>query len=222
MQVICAGFGRTGTASLKSALETLLGGPCYHFEELFKNAEHRRLWSAFARGETEMDWEALYQGHAAAVDFPSCAYYQEIAETFPDALVILSLRDLESWSRSWQSLWRFFPLFRLPLLRRLFGWVEEIVAVLEGVIVERTFHGRMTPAEMIATHAAHIETVKATIPAERLLIYRVQDGWEPLCAVLGVPVPDVPFPRSNSGSWPFVKRTLEKMLGRRWRSLNER
>jgi len=100
--------------------------------------------------------------------------------------------------------------------------VEEIVAVLEGVIVQRTFHGRMDPASMIETHAAHIETVKATIPAGRLLIYRVQDGWEPLCRVLDVPVPDAPFPRSNSGSWPFVKRTLEKMLGRRWRHLSER
>jgi hypothetical protein len=221
MRVICAGFGRTGTASLKSALETLLDGPCYHFEELFKHAEQRKTWSRFVRGEADMDWEALYADYAAAVDFPSCAYYQEIATAFPDALVILSLRDLESWAKSWQSLWRFLPYFQSRLLRRLFPWVDEIADVLAKVIEERTFGGAMDPASIIATHEAHIARVKEVIPAERLLVFRVQDGWAPLCEALDVPVPDGPFPHSNSGSWPFIRRAVRKMFGRRWVNLDE-
>ena len=152
MRVICAGFGRTGTSSLKAALETLLDAPCYHFEELFKHAEDREAWARFVRGENEMDWVVLYDGYGAAVDFPSCAYYAEIAEAFPDALVILSTRDLESWARSWQSLWRFLPYFQSRILRRMFTWVDEIADVLQKVITERTFHGKMDPASMIETH----------------------------------------------------------------------
>ena len=221
MRVICAGFGRTGTSSLKSALETLLGGPCYHFEELFKHGEQRKRWARFVRDECEMDWTELYDGYVAAVDFPSCAYYEEIAAAFPDALVILSVRELQSWSKSWQSLWRFFPYFQTRALRGLFSWVNDIADVLDKVIVQRTFSGGMTPEAMVETHRAHLARVKEIIPAERLLVFKVQDGWGPLCKALEVPVPDAPFPHSNSGSWPFIKRTLSKMLGRKWTNLNE-
>lgn len=221
MRVICAGFGRTGTASLKSALETLLEGRCYHFEELFKHAEHRTAWAQFVREDAEMDWKTLYADYVAAVDFPSCAYYREIATAFPDALVILSVRDLESWAKSWQSLWRFLPLFQSRPLRATFGWVNDIADVLKKVIEERTFGGRMDPESIIATHAAHIERVKEVIPADRLLVYRVQEGWAPLCQALGLPMPAADFPHSNSGSWPFIKRTLKKMFGGRWVNLNE-
>jgi hypothetical protein len=221
MRVICAGFGRTGTASLKTALEILLDGPCYHFEALFKSAEKRKTWARFAAGEAEMDWQAVYDGYEAAVDFPSCAYYEEIAAAFPDALVILSVRELDSWARSWHSLWRFFFLFRLPLLTRLFSWVAEIVQVIDTVIVDRTFAGKMDKPSMIATHQAHIERVQQVIPAERLVVFRVQEGWAPLCTALGVPVPDQPFPRSNSGSIPFVRRTVAKLFGRDWKNLSQ-
>ena len=219
MRVICAGFGRTGTSSLKTALEILLEGPCYHFEELFKNGDQRQRWSRFVRGERSMDWEGVYQGYEAAVDFPSSAYYEEIAETYPDALVVLSLRELESWAASWQSLWRFFPYFQSAPLRWLFPWVDEIADVLEVAVVQRVFHGKMDPASMIKTHEEHIARVKQVISPERLLVYRVQEGWEPLCKALDLPIPDKPFPRRNSGSWPFVKRGVGKMLGRRWTDL---
>ena len=203
------------------AFETVLGAPCYHFEELFRHPDKRKTWARFASGETEMDWQAVYTGYEAAVDFPSCAYYEEIAEAFPDALVVLSVRELESWARSWHSLWRFYFLFRLPLFTWPFSWVAEIVQIIDAVIVERSFAGSMDPASMITTHQAHIDRVQQVIPAQRLLVFRVQDGWEPLCEALGVSVPDQPFPRSNAGSWPFVERILGKMFGRRWKKLSE-
>ena len=189
---------------MKSALEELLDGPCYHFEELFKHARQRQAWAAYARGEADMDW-AVMDDYVAAVDFPACAFYRELAERHPDALILLSVRDLNRWAASWQSLWRYFRWFRSPVLARSFPWVGDIVAVLEAVVVERTFGGDMTPEGMIETHRRHLEEVQREVPAERLLVYRVQEGWEPLCQALGVPVPDRPFPQSNSGSRPFIE-----------------
>jgi hypothetical protein len=195
-------------------------GPAIIFEELFKNGDQRKRWSRFVRGESPMEWESVYAGYEAVVDFPSSAYYQEIAETFPDALVILSLRELERWSASWQSLWRYFPYFQSAPLRWLFPRVDEIADVLEIAGVERVFHGRMEPASMIKTHEEHIARVKQVISPERLLVYRVQEGWEPLCQALDLPVSDMPFPRHHSGSWPFVKRGVGKMFGRGWTNLS--
>ncbi len=221
MKVISAGFGRTGTASIKAALETLTGAPCYHFEELFKNTEHREAWVRFVTGEETMDWEALFAEYEATADFPACAYYEEIAEIYPDALILLSTRDLESWAASWNTLWRLFAVFKIPALGWVFPWVKGITTVLNEAVVARVFGGDMSRANMIEVHRAHIERVKATVPAERLLVFKVQDGWEPLCEALGVPVPDEPFPHSNSGAWPFVRRGLRKMAGGRWKNLSE-
>ena len=218
MRVICAGFGRTGTASLKSALETLLGEPCYHFEEIFRNAEHRQKWSQFALGKSHIDWVSLYSEYGATVDFPSCAYYRELTEAFPDALVILSVRNLESWADSWTGLWFYLRFFRLL---RWIPWVGQIVNILDHIIRDRTFHGDMSRKGVIATHKAHIETVKETIQPSKLLVYRVQEGWEPLCTALNTPVPETEFPRHNAGNTPLIRRVLRKMFTGRWRQLGQ-
>ena len=221
MRVICAGFGRTGTSSLKGALEQLLGAPCYHFEELFKHRDQRQAWARFARGDAQMDWKTLYEGYEATVDFPTCAYYLELAELYPDALILLSTRESESWANSWESLWKYLRYFSNPALTTLFPWVREIVDVLHLILRDKVFGGDMSREHIIETFEKHNESVKAVIPKERLLVYRVQDGWEPLCEALGVPVPDEPFPRYNPGTAPLIKRTLRKMFGGRWRSLTE-
>jgi len=218
VRVICAGFGRTGTSSLKGALELLLGAPCFHFEELFKHQHLRQTWAELARGGPEPDWHALYEGYGAAVDFPTCAYWAELAEAFPDALILLSVREPEGWVRSWTGLWGYLKFFRLL---RFLPFVSDVVAVLDGVIADRTFGGRMEPEALVETFEAHNERVQATVPAERLLVYRVQEGWEPLCTALGVPIPDVPFPRYNPGNAPMIKRMLARLFGGRWKSLTE-
>lgn len=218
MRVICAGFGRTGTASLKSALEELLGASCYHFEEIFRNGQHRKQWSQFALGEIEMDWETLFADYAATVDFPSCAYYRELTEAFPDALVILSVRDLDSWANSWTGLWLYLRFFRLL---RWIPWVGQIVNILDHIIRDRTFHGDMSREGVIATHKMHLKTVKEAIPESKLLVYRVQEGWAPLCSALNVPVPNIPFPRHNAGNMPLIQRVLRKIFTGRWRQLGE-
>jgi hypothetical protein len=216
--VICAGFGRTGTSSLKGALEHLLGGPCFHFEELFKHAQQRRAWAALAQGGPEPDWHTLYEGYQAVVDFPSCAYWEELARAFPDALILLSVREPDSWARSWMGLWRYLKFFRLL---RFLPFVRDIVVVLDRVIAERTFGGRMDRDGLIAAFRTHNAQVQATISPGRLLVYRVQEGWGPLCEALGVPVPDVPFPRHNPGNAPLIRRMVARLLGGRWKSLTE-
>ena len=99
LRVIGAGFGRTGTASLKVALEKLLGAPCYHMIEVFQHPEHVALWHEAALGNMP-DWNRLFEGYASAVDFPASAFWPEIMNAYPDALVLLSVRDPEQW---WQS-----------------------------------------------------------------------------------------------------------------------
>jgi hypothetical protein len=198
MQIIGAGFGRTGTSSLQQALEKLLGGPCYHMTAVIRQPEHLRAWYAFATGGTAcMDWQKLMEGYAACVDFPACLYYRELMATFPQAKVILTLRDSESWWRSFSLLlktvnsarWlRFFG----PRLRMLIGFADRI-------IVRDAFGGSLEKERCIEAYERHIRQVRAEVPESRLLEFDVRQGWEPLCAFLGAPVPQCPFPHRNAG-----------------------
>ena len=195
LEVIGAGFGRTGTLSLKVALERLGFSKCYHMMELFQHPEHVPMWAAGHRGE-RVDWEQLYEGYRATVDWPSCNLWKEHAALWPNAKVILSTRDPDSWYRSVMStIYRASSGMRFaedPNLRRMGEWVNEIVwqYVFDGRVEDR--------AHAIAVYNAHVERVKATIAKDRLLVFEAKDGWEPLCRFLAVPVPDEPYPKVNT------------------------
>lgn len=188
LRVVGAGLGRTGTHSLKLALERLLGAPCYHMMEVFQHPEHVAQWHAAARGEMP-DWRALLSGYAAAVDWPASAFWPELAEAFPDAVVLLSVREADSWYQSARE--TIFPAME---------------SVREGEwhdMIEDLFEARFTRAlddraAAIAAFERHNARVRETAPAARLVEWRPSDGWGPLCAALGVPVPAEPFPRSNT------------------------
>lgn len=194
LRVIGAGLGRTGTTSLKLALERLLGAPCYHMLEVFGHLEHVPLWHAAVRGEP-IDWETLFLGYRAAVDWPAAAFWRPLAERHPDALVVLSLRDPERW---WESASDTifpaildFPAEAPPGLRGWHAMVSDLLAA--------TFDGDPRDrASSIAAHEAHVTSVRRHCPPERLLEWRPEDGWEPLCGALGVAVPPEPFPRANT------------------------
>jgi hypothetical protein len=190
LRVVGAGLGRTGTLSLKLALEKLLGGPCYHMTEVFAHPEHVPVWHAAARGEP-VDWHALFAGYRAGVDWPQGSFWPEIARAFPDALVLLSVRDADSW---WQSADQ--TIFRGIQ-------VAEERAPEWYAMVRELFTRRFVwpPDDETAAKAAferHNARVRARVPPERLLEWRAGDGWEPLCERLDVPVPDEPFPRVNT------------------------
>ncbi len=185
LAVIGAGFGRTGTESMKLALERLGLAPCHHMTEVIRNPEQVAFWRAAMKGE-RADWETGLSGFRAAVDWPSSFFWRELSAHYADAKVLLTVRDPESWYRS-------FAGTILPVASA--GEPDS----LGRQILARVFDDRADdPAHAMAVFERHNAAVRAAIPPERLLTYRVGDGWAPLCAFLGLPVPDTPFPRSNS------------------------
>ena len=192
LRVVGAGLGRTGTHSLKLALERLLGGPCYHMMEVFKRPQDVAVWHAAARREP-VDWRKLLDGYAAVVDWPASAFWSEIAEAFPDAVIVFSARSADSW---WKSANRtILESFRTePDEQKNPAWHAMITDVF-GATFTPDF---LDEAAAKAAFDRHTADVRKRAPAQRLLEWRVEQGWEPLCAALGVPVPDEPFPLTNT------------------------
>jgi hypothetical protein len=189
LQLIGAGLGRTGTASLKVALEELGLNKCYHMAEVMLNPSHMQLWTDAADGNA--DWERIFDGYAAGVDYPVCAFWRELAEYYPSAKVLLSVRDAERWFESTQAT-IFSPRFREWAQGTPFGVMGE-------KIVYADFGDRIEDRDfMVGYFERRVAEIKTAIPVDRLLVHEVQQGWAPLCEFLDVPVPDKPFPRVNS------------------------
>ena len=209
MRVIGAGFGRTGTTSLKSALETLGFAPCYHMTEVFARPRDAETWRAAWRGKP-VDWDAMLGSYEAAVDWPACTFYAELMERYPGAKVLLSVRDPERWYESTRT--TIYELSRVTAgsrtARAAFGLVSLFTfggfartGAGEEIIWNGTFDGRFEDrAHAIEVLERHNEEVKRRVPPERLLVYEVKEGWGPLCEFLGVPEPDEPFPRLNDAA----------------------
>ena len=193
LKAISAGFGRTGTLSLKLALEELGFGPCHHMKEVLENGPVQvPLWHAAAEGKP--DFAAIYKGYASAVDWPTAAFWREVAAAYPEAKIILSTRSAESWYSS-------FSETILTSLLAKDHWPPPAVpwlSMVSKVVIDRSLGGRTDKDGVIAAFHAQEAAVKAAIPANRLLVHQAKDGWEPLCAFLGVPVPATPYPRTNS------------------------
>ena len=198
MKVIGAGFGRTGTLSLKVALEELGFGPCYHMTELINRPRHATFWQQSIHRQP-VDWRAFFQPYQSTVDWPGCTFYRELMAVYPDAKVLLTVREPSKWYNSTEqtiySVEESIPRW----LRLLLAVVSGNFQVADKLIWQGTFHGRFADrAYAIEVFQQHIAEVKQVVPAERLLVYDVQEGWEPLCRFLGVPVPEgKPFPHLN-------------------------
>lgn len=199
LRVVGAGVGRTGTASLKQALERLLEAPCYNAYELgVRHLEHVPLWHEAARGR-EPDWEDIYRGYTATVDWPAAAFWRELHRAYPDSLVLLSTRaSTDEWFRSADA--TIIEFTRQMGEQEVASWTPEIQAWYSMIL--DVFETRFTSApfdEQLAKEAyeRHNAEVRAEVPANRLLEWRPGDGWAPLCERLGVPVPDEPFPKIN-------------------------
>ncbi|MEZ4239320.1 MAG: sulfotransferase [Myxococcota bacterium] len=197
-QVIGAGWGRTGTSSLKLALERLGFGPCHHMEEVVRHRADVPVWEAAVRGEP-VDWRALMRGWRASCDFPSAFYWRELHRTFPDAKVVLTVRDPDRWYDSFAA--TIYPLSGGFPSRVVVPWLPVVSAPLRVTgarMLQHVFGGEFEDrAATLRRLAAWNDEVRATVPAEQLLVFDVREGWAPLCAFLGVPVPDEPFPRVN-------------------------
>ncbi|MFW6723639.1 sulfotransferase family protein [Streptomyces sp. MAR4 CNY-716] len=195
LEVIGAGVGRTGTLSLKTALERLGFGPCHHMLGLFEDPGQIPMWQAASRGEA-VDWRQVYAEYRSTVDWPGARFWREISGAFPEAKVVLTVRDPESWYASAASSIHAAAVAPPPEDADE-GFLRLREMSLE-VVWDGVFDGRFTDKEhALKVVAEHDAAVREGVDAGRLLVFRVSEGWEPLCGFLGVPVPDEPFPRSN-------------------------
>jgi Sulfotransferase domain len=189
LKLIGAGLGRTGTLSLKLALEQLGFGPCYHMAEVLMDPSRGHSWVRAADGQA--DWNSIFDGFAATVDYPGCAFWRELTQFYPSAKVLLSVRNPQDWFESTQQ-----TIFSEEQGKPL---VQSSLNEFFHKTVFNTFGDRIHDRNyMISAFLRHNEDVESSVPRDRLLVYEVTQGWPPLCKFLGVPVPDSPFPRVNS------------------------
>ena len=210
MQVVGSGFGRTGTQSKKRALEILGFGPCHHMEEVVRHPTEAREWVRIAQGGAA-DWTSLMARYGSCVDFPASTVWKELIEAFPDAKVLHTVRDPDRWYDSTRS-----TIYRSSEF--ITGWLRTFtpagypVEIADRMVWDGLFDGRFEDRDhAIAVYENWTADVIASVPAERLLVFDVAEGWEPLCAFLDVPVPDQPFPRVNDR-----ETMLRRMHGARW------
>jgi Sulfotransferase domain len=219
MQVIGAGLPRTGTLTQKLALEQLGLGPCYHWVNLIADLDEVELWHRAYDGEDL--WGQIFADYRGTVDWPGGFFHRELAEAFPEAKVVLSVRDPEAWERSYrETIWEM--CFGDSLMRHLCSarreidprWRRYLVLVDRLLWDERSpfAAGHDRPEQLIEQMIAYNDAVKRSIDPERLLVWEVGEGWEPLCEFLGVPVPDGPLPHENERE-TFRTRVIEGALG---------
>jgi hypothetical protein len=195
LSVVGSGFGRTGTLSLKQALEQLGFGRCHHMTEVFPDPAQVDFWCDIAACKP-VDWHAVFAGFGAAIDWPACNYWRELAEVFPEARVIHTTRPAEQWWRSFEKTIAEALTVRAPSddPRRI-----RMRRMTTTIISDDVFGGRPDDkAVALAAFAAREAAVRAAIAPERLLVMTPEDGWEKLCPFLGVPVPETPYPHTNT------------------------
>lgn len=194
MKVIGAGFGRTGTLSLRDALQELGFAPCYHMENVLEDS-HAHHWQAILDGNPPQ-WNTFLNNFQAGVDVPISLYYKELMAHYPNAKVVLSVRDADRWYESVAG-----SIYQLSTMPRWMRWLPKLgpfLSMTRNMIWDGFFEGRFEDRALaIAKFEAHNAEVIRTVPADKLLVFSVKEGWEPLCHFLNVPIPDKPFPHVN-------------------------
>jgi Sulfotransferase domain len=214
MKVIGAGLPRTGTLTQKLALEELGLGPCYHWVNVIADLDQVELWDRALDGEAV--WEQVFAGHSATVDWPGGYFYRELADAYPEARVLLSVRDAQAWERSFrETIWTMsFGRSLMPLLAHARAEVDprwsRYLALVDRMFwgPQGTFAaGHAEPRQLIAQMERHTEEVRRAVAPERLLVWEVGDGWDPLCEFLEVDVPIIPLPHANDRD-TFLERVI--------------
>ena len=193
----------------------------YHMKELLVHPENLHYWKTLSETKTT-NWDELYNGYQATVDFPCCPWYKEHMVRYPDAKVIFTTRPFEGWYKSIEStIWKAGPqtlpqklgmmvkLLLNPRLRSVIKCVKFAKSSIFGGLLQGKFEDKAA-AEKIFNQ--WMEDVKATVPADKLLIFEVKDGWGPLCKFLGVPEPSEPIPHLNKKE-NFKEMLVELMKG---------
>lgn len=195
LSIIGSGFGRTGTKSLKEAVELLGYAPCHHMHEIVEHPEQVAHWQALAAGKP-VDWNEVFAGYKSQVDWPGAYVWRQLSEAFPEAKVVHSTRPADAWWNSYSKtiakLMTNYENIPLPphISNMMTAWID--------MVARHTFGGKFADRDTcIAAFQRHDQEVRETIPANRLLVFNVADGWEPLCNFLNVPIPATAFPHRN-------------------------
>jgi hypothetical protein len=208
LAIIGSGFGRTGTMSLKRALEQLGFGPCHHMEEVLAHPEQVPHWQAAAAGQS-VDWENVFAGYRSQVDWPGAHVWRQLAATYPQAKLIHTVRPEEQWWKSFSG--TIAVLLSSPSQMPLPAHMRNMMEIARSIMMQ-TFGDHWTDREAaLAGYRDRTAQVRDAIRPERLLVFDVADGWEPLCEFLGVPTPDTTFPHLNSTEewWKLVKSVMQ-------------
>lgn len=187
LSVIGAGLGRTGTDSMKHALEILGFGPCYHMYEVIPHQDRIDMWCSFADGVAP-DWDRVFKDYKATVDWPAAYYWRALAARYPKAKIILSVRSPESWFESMSN-----------TILRVVRTSTEPNDMRTKLFIPVFFEGNVDNKDhILSVYERHNKAVIDTIPKDRLLVYELGSGWDPICNFLDVDVPDAPYPKGNS------------------------
>jgi hypothetical protein len=203
LKIVGTGLGRTGTKSMQTALAMLGFGPCHHMVEVFQHPESMQLW--IDAGEGRPDWEAIFNGYNSTVDYPSAAYWRELTSYYPDAKVLHTVRDPDQWFDSVHA-----TILAPDGLSRRGG--DDVRAQFFASVLRRLPSQPDDRAVMTDHFRRHTQAVMAAIPPQRLLVFRMGEGWERLCRFLGVPVPAEPYPSENSRA-EFIDRARTQQAG---------
>ena len=196
LEIIGVGFGRTGTHSLKIALETLGFGPCHHMFELKKSKQQLLLWQQVAVSQ-DTDWKAIFSEYRSQVDWPGAYYWKELIQTFPKAKVILTYRDPVSWYNSFSE-----TIIKANMLGPTLDpdpHTRAMAELVDKIVFKKTFNDHQCDRNLaISKYLSHMSQVLQSVPKDNLLLFNITDGWLPLCNFLNKPVPKANFPESNS------------------------
>ncbi|MEV5559896.1 sulfotransferase family protein [Nonomuraea wenchangensis] len=221
LTVIGAGFPRTGTSSMKAALERLGFGPCHHMFDVGSDPDRARRWAPLADLAVVPDWEHVLEGFRSSVDWPAAFFWRELAQAYPQAKVVLTIRDPHTWIASMQTLIANGParLQSENLAPEMTGLVENMNTtrpllermIREGLGSDKPFGVPLDEKDSLLAFERHVATVKESVPPERLLVFDVREGWEPLCAFLGVDVPEgEPFPHLNDSK--VMQESIDRLM----------
>jgi len=194
LKIIGSGFGRTGTMTMKDALGELGFGPTHHMTEIMEHPEQLAHWKAVFSGE-DVDWAAVYDGYNSQVDWPGASRWHETMIAFPEARVIHTERDEDAWWASFNgTIGKFFALSeQIPLPPQ----IAEVFVTMKAGLVAQTFTDFTDRTSAIDAYRRNNQKVRDIVPADKLLVFNVADGWDPLCRFLDVPRPDTPFPHHH-------------------------
>jgi len=225
MKVIGAGLPRTGTLSQKVALEMLGFGPCYHMVNVLTDLPLAERWAEAL--DEPADWDTIFGEHESTVDWPGSFFTRELAEAYPEAKVVLSIRDPEAWEKSmldtiWDVLYGHSLMAHISKAREQIDpdWRAYMDLMRRMWAAQGVFSGaELQPGQLAEAISRYQEQVQRNIPEDQLLVWNVQDGWEPLCRFLEVDVPQAQFPRLNDSKM-FVDRIIDGslMVLQQWRA----